>query len=228
MPTELLFSEPARRDLGEGCWLEHHPRFAAADAPALEPLLRELPWVQEVYTRGGRNVPAPRLSSFHGDDGCAYVYSGITYRPAPWTEPLAALRARLRAAFGVDWNSVLVNLYRDGRDSVGWHADDEPELGPTRDDIAIASLSFGAARRFVLKHRRDGRRLAYELGGGDLLLMRGRTQQLWLHALPKTQAPIGARINLTFRVITARVEPPNVEAVDQVLGAATVRNPCAS
>lgn len=206
MSTELLFPTPARRDLDAGCWLEHHPRFAAHGERALfEELQRELPWVQEVYVRGGRNVPAPRLTSFHGDRGSAYVYSGITYRPEPWTEALSALRARLRAAFGIDWNSVLVNLYRDGRDSVGWHADDEPELGPTRDDIAIASLSLGAARRFVLKHRRDARRIAYELGGGDLLLMRGRTQQNWLHALPKTQTPVAARINLTFRVITPRM-----------------------
>jgi alkylated DNA repair dioxygenase AlkB len=204
MANELLFSAPARRDLGEGCWLEHHPGFAARDEAALlDRLQRELPWVQELYVRGERWVPAPRLTSFHADPGCGYVYSGIEYRPQPWTDPLAELRARLRAQFGVDWNSVLVNLYRDGRDSVGWHADDEPELGPTRDDVAIASLSFGAARRFVLKHRKDGRRLGYELGGGDLLLMRGRTQRHWLHALPKTQKPVALRINLTFRVISA-------------------------
>jgi alkylated DNA repair dioxygenase AlkB len=205
MANELLFSAPVRRDLGEGCWLEHHAGFAAGDEAALlDRLQRELPWVQELYVRGARWVPAPRLTSFHGDPGCGYVYSGIAYRPQPWTDALAELRARLRAQFGIDWNSVLVNLYRDGRDSVGWHADDEPELGPTRDDIAIASLSFGAARRFVLKHRKDGRRLGYELGNGDLLLMRGRTQQHWLHALPKTQKPVALRINLTFRVISAR------------------------
>lgn len=205
MASELLFPVPARRELGEDAWLEHHPGFAAQEEPALlETLQRDLPWVQELYGRGERWVAAPRLTSFHGDPGCAYVYSGIAYEPQPWTEPLSALRARLRARFGVDWNSVLVNLYRDGRDSVGWHADDEPELGPTRDDIAIASLSFGAARRFVLKHRKDGRKLGYELGGGDLLLMRGRTQQHWLHALPKTAKPVALRINLTFRVICAR------------------------
>jgi alkylated DNA repair dioxygenase AlkB len=205
MANELLFPAPARRELGEASWLEHHPGFAAGDEPELLARLQgELPWVQELYVRGARWVPAPRLTSFHGDPGCAYVYSGIAYEPQPWIPPLLALRARLRACFGVDWNSVLVNLYRDGRDSVGWHADDEPELGPTRDDIAIASLSFGAARRFVLKHRKDGRRLGYELGGGDLLLMRGRTQQHWLHALPKTQKAVALRINLTFRVISGR------------------------
>jgi alkylated DNA repair dioxygenase AlkB len=213
MANQLLFSTPVRRELGEGCWLEYHPGFVAqGERDLFERLERELPWVQEIYVRGGRSVPAPRLTSFHGDDACAYVYSGITYSPAPWIEPLATLRAGLRAAFGVDWNSVLANLYRDGRDSVGWHADDEPELGPARDDIAIASLSVGAARRFVLKHRKDGRRIGFELGGGDLLLMRGRTQQRWLHAVPKTQTAVAARINLTFRVITPRAPRSETKA----------------
>jgi alkylated DNA repair dioxygenase AlkB len=98
---------------------------------------------------------------------------------------------------------MLANLYRDGRDSVGWHADAEPELGPSRDDIAIASLSLGAARRFVLKHRRTGELRSYELGDGALLVMSGRTQLDWVHALPKTRRPAGPRINLTFRVIVA-------------------------
>jgi alkylated DNA repair dioxygenase AlkB len=101
----------------------------------------------------------------------------------------------------LELNCVLVNLYRDGCDSVGFHADDEPELGPTRDDVVIASLSLGSLRRFVLKHVRDGRRLCYELGGGSLLCMRGRTQQRWVHALPKTAKPIGPRINLSYRFV---------------------------
>ena len=146
-------------------------------------------------------MPAPRLTSFHADAGCGYTYAGIRYAPAAWTELLLLVRARLHAATGYDFNSVLANLYRDGRDSVGFHADDEPELGPSRDDIAIASLSLGAARRFVLKHRTSGARRSYELGHGALLVMAGRTQLRYVHAVPKTKRAVGPRLNLTFRVI---------------------------
>ena len=188
-------------DLGQDCWVELHRDFVVQDhALRMRALLETLPWVQEVYPRGGRFQPAPRLTSFHGDAGCAYTYAGIAYQSEPWMPELEVLRARCEARTEVAFNCVLCNLYRDGRDSVGWHADDEPELGPHDDDIAIASVSLGAPRRFVLKHRRDGRRLAFDLGEGSLLL-RGRTQRLWLHALPKTQAPCGPRLNLTFRVV---------------------------
>jgi alkylated DNA repair dioxygenase AlkB len=198
---------PLRVELGDGCWLElARGFFATSEGALLDALRGELPWVQELYFRAGAIVPAPRLTSFHGDPGCAYVYSGIRYEPAAWTESLLALRAALRSAAGHDFNSVLANLYRDGRDSLGFHSDNEPELGPTRDDVAIASISLGAPRRFVMKHKRDRRRLCYELGNGDLLLMRGRTQQHWLHAVPKTARPHGERLNLTFRVVRA---PPN-------------------
>jgi len=99
----------------------------------------------------------------------------------------------------IDFNSVLANLYRDGRDSMGWHSDDEPELGA---QPAIASLSLGSTRRFVLKHRNDpSRKFALELPHGSLLLMRGATQANYRHALPRTARPVGPRINLTFRRI---------------------------
>jgi alkylated DNA repair dioxygenase AlkB len=194
-----------REDLGAGCTVALFERFARSEHAAwFEQLERTLPWVQEVYFRGGRCVPAPRLTSFHGDPGCRYTYSGIGYEPAPWTDLLLAVRARLRAATGYGWNSMLANLYRDGRDSVGYHADAEPELGPSRDDIAIASLSLGDARRFVMKHRKSGELRSYELGHGALLVMSGRTQLEWVHALPKTRRAVAARINLTFRVIDGR------------------------
>lgn len=199
LPFEL--NETGCVELGEDCHLQLLPAFLAhEEAALLGTLERELPWVQELYVRG-RAVPAPRLTSFHGDPGCRYTYSGIAYEPAAWTEPLLFLRRRLHTTTGDDFNSVLANLYRDGRDSLGFHTDDEPELGPSRDDIAIASLTLGAPRRFVLKHKKDGRRLCYELGHGDLLLMRGRTQQRWVHGVPKTTQPVGARINLTYRIV---------------------------
>ena len=197
---------PAREqhDLGEGCTLELQRDFAASDhLERMDALVAAVPWLQELYLRGARPQPAPRLTSFHGDPGSGYTYSGIAYQPAAWLPELAELRARCEARTGVAFNCVLCNLYRDGRDSVGWHADDERELGPSRDDIAIGSVSLGAPRRFVLKHRRDGRRLVFELGEGSLFVMRGRTQRHWVHSLPKTQKPCGARLNLTFRVVCA-------------------------
>ncbi len=200
----LPLEQPQRLELGEGCVLQWHPGlFANEHEQLIQALRAELPWSQELYRRGDHWVPAPRLTSFHGDPDCSYSYSGIAYTPAPFGETLLRLRGLLRAALGQDFNSVLANLYRDGRDSLGFHADDEPELGPHPHDVVIASLSLGAARRFVLKHRRQPRKLCYELGGGSLLVMRGRTQQHWVHALPKTRRPSGPRLNLTFRVIVA-------------------------
>jgi alkylated DNA repair dioxygenase AlkB len=149
----------------------------------------------------GRSVPVPRLISWHGDPGCRYRYSGQTYDPAPWTPGLTCVRAALAARTGLAFNAVLANYYRDGRDSVGWHSDDERELGPARDDVAIASVSLGATRRFVLRHRESGERREFELADRTLLVMRGRTQQSWRHALPKTAARVGPRLNLTFRII---------------------------
>jgi alkylated DNA repair dioxygenase AlkB len=187
--------------LEPGCVVELHEGFVE-DHHALAVRLSEtLPWVQEVYWHAGRSVPAPRLTSFHGDPGAAYGYSGMRYEPAPFSPELAVLRERVTTEVGCRFNCVLANLYRDGSDSVGYHADDEPELGPRREDIAIASLSLGETRRFVLKQRRSDERTELVLPGGSLLVMRGRTQQLYLHALPKTRRPAEARVNLTYRVV---------------------------
>jgi alkylated DNA repair dioxygenase AlkB len=164
-------------------------------------LLDDVNWQQEHIRIMGKTIPLPRLTAWYGDEGRYYTYSGITMPAAPWISPLLRSREVAQQLADAPFNSVLCNLYRDGNDSVGWHADDERELGPSRDDIAIGSVSLGAPRRFVLKHRRDGRRLAFELGHGSLFVMRGRTQQRWLHALPKTQKPCAPRLNLTFRVI---------------------------
>ena len=191
-----------RIELGAGAWLEWWPEFLAdGERPSAEELAAELPLRTDTFAMFGRRVAVPRLVSFHGDPGCRYRYSGQTYEPAPWTPGLAEIRARLVARIGVPFNAVLANYYRDGRDSVGWHSDDERELGPARDDIAIASLSLGAARRFAMRHRDSGERREIELTDGSLLVMRGRTQQQWRHALPKTAAPVGPRLNLTFRIV---------------------------
>lgn len=152
-----------------------------------------LAWRQETATLFGRRIPVPRLTAWYGD--LAYRYSGITHQPAPWPAVLAGLADRL-APFSIRPNALLANLYRDGRDSMSWHSDDEPELGPRP---AIASISLGTTRRFALRHRRTREVVAVDLGPGSLLVMAGDCQACWHHALPKTAAAVGPRINLTFR-----------------------------
>lgn len=171
----------------------------ARDADRLfEDLSASIDWRQEVATVMGRRVPIPRLTAWHGETG--YVYSGIAMQPAAWTPPLLELKRCAEGHAGQAFNSVLLNLYRDGRDSVGWHADNERGLG--RNPV-IASLSLGATRRFQLKHRTLGERVAIDLRHGSCLVMAGATQHHWLHQLPKTARPVGPRINLTFRRMSA-------------------------
>ncbi len=172
----------------------------AAEATRLAAALHDgLPWQVHRVRMFGRESDSPRLSCWIGDPGTDYRYSGVRHAPHPWPRILRPLRGRLAGETGEDFNSVLANLYRDGRDSMGWHSDDEPELGARP---VIASLSLGATRRFLLRHRRDaGRRVALDLPHGSLLVMRGDTQAQWRHALPRTARVVEPRINLTFRRI---------------------------
>lgn len=159
----------------------------------------DVPWTQHRIRIHGRELPSPRLSAWIGDPGCAYTYSKTRFEPLPWTPALAGVRAMLADELGLQFNSVLCNLYRDGADSMGWHSDDERELGH---EPVIASLSLGQPRRFLLRSKAQPRRtLELELGDGSLLIMRGATQAHWQHALPKSLRVKGARINLTFRNI---------------------------
>ncbi|NOT64378.1 MAG: alpha-ketoglutarate-dependent dioxygenase AlkB [Acidobacteria bacterium] len=156
-------------------------------------------WGQGRLTLYGKTYDEPRLTAWHGDEGKSYSYSGIVLHPQPWTLLLNEIRARVNAAAQTTFNSVLLNLYRNGRDSNGWHQDNEPELG--RNPV-IASLSFGAVRRFQMRHKiRQDLKLNLDLPHGSLLLMTGETQHTWQHQIPKTAKPVGERINLTFRVI---------------------------
>ena len=165
-----------------------------------EALRREISWEQHRLKLFGREVAAPRLSCWIGDPDATYTYSRTRFVPHPWTPTLGSLRDDLAARFDLRFNSVLANLYRDGRDSMGWHSDDEPELGA---EPVIASLSLGAERRFRLRSRKTGQvALAIELSHGSLLVMRGATQRLYRHDLPKV-AVADARVNLTFRWIFA-------------------------
>lgn len=177
-----------------------------AEADALFAALRaDAGWAVHRIRLFGREVDSPRLSRWIGDPGAVYTYSRTRFEPQPWPAVLTVVRARLRDTLGIDFNSVLANLYRDGRDRMGWHSDDEPELGPRP---VIASLSLGATRRFAFRPRgADGDRRTLELPHGSLLVMAGDTQARYRHALPGTARPLGARINLTFRRIL-RLDSP--------------------
>ena len=178
----------------------YQPAFLArAEADRLLEGLLGLPDWQQLRLRVfGRDVSAPRLTAWYGDPGARYAYSGVVHEPLPWPRGLAALRARLHTHLGVGFNSVLANLYRDGRDSMGWHSDDEPELG---EEPVIASVSLGARRRFRLRHRarKDVLPIDLDLEHGSLLAMWGSTQDHWKHSLPKSARCDGVRVNLTFR-----------------------------
>ena len=181
--------------------VSHQPGWlTSAAADALQAALRaEVPWEIHRIRMFGRWVDSPRLSCWMGDRQARYRYSGVEFTPHPWLEILGPLRANVEQACGASFNSVLLNRYRDGDDSMGWHSDDEPELGPAP---VIASLSLGAARRFLLRRRDDStRKDEYLLGHGDLLVMGGTTQRFYQHALPKMARVRGERINLTFRWI---------------------------
>lgn len=164
-------------------------------------LLRETDWQQDTVRVFGKQHLAPRLSRWVGDAGLRYTYSGLTMEAVPWTDTLLAIKGEVEQASDTSFNSVLLNYYRDGRDSNGWHSDDEPELG---DQPKIASLSLGAARDFKLRHKADHQlKYTLSLDNGSLLLMRGSTQACWQHQIPK-RASAGPRINLTFRSIVNR------------------------
>jgi alkylated DNA repair dioxygenase AlkB len=194
--------EPARFDLPDADVVYHARCFDAPDADRLFDALRTgVAWHQDHIRIHGRELPVPRLTAWHGDVDRVYSYSGIDLAPRPWTAPLLEIKHTVEAMVSTsgNWssNSVLLNLYRDGRDSVAWHADDEPELGV---EPVIASVSLGATRRFHMRHRSIPEcRLNVELTHGSVLVMRGPTQHHWMHQVPKTAKLAGPRVNLTFR-----------------------------
>ena len=161
--------------------------------------LEQIPWQQDDVKVFGKVYAQPRLTSLHSSSLSTYTYSGLTLQPHPMTDELLELLGQIRKVSQHDYNSVLLNLYRDGDDSNGWHADNEKELGK---HPQIASLSFGANRFFHFKHRKiKSERYKMELHNGSLLLMEGAMQEHWLHQIPKTKKPLQPRINLTFRKI---------------------------
>ena len=183
------------------CDIWYYPAFLDADKATrcFEDLRRETPWRQDDIRVFGKTYPQPRLTALYGNNQKPYQYSNILMQPIKFTPLLEALKADIDKISGTCFSTCLLNLYRDGRDSNGWHADDEKELGTKP---VIASLSLGEERSFHLKHKKN-KELKHKmvLEHGSLLLMKGSTQHNWLHQIPKTRRPIGERINLTFRVI---------------------------
>ncbi|WP_242065423.1 alpha-ketoglutarate-dependent dioxygenase AlkB [Trichocoleus sp. FACHB-262] len=161
----------------------------------------EIQWQQDYIHVFGKTIPLPRLTAWYGEAGKSYIYSDIEMHPAAWTSTLLEIKAKVEAHSGVTFNSVLLNQYRTGQDSVAWHSDDEPELGQ---NPIIGSVSFGGTRRFILRHKyqKEQAKVSIDLTHGSFLLMRGTTQHFWQHQISKTAKLVKPRINLTFRVIT--------------------------
>lgn len=181
--------------------LEYWPEFLS-DKDAgdyLGKLLKVTDWQTETIRIAGIERQVPRLTAWYGDKGASYAYSGVLHHPVAWSHELLTLKSKVEQCCGESFNSALLNLYRNGKDSVAWHSDDEPELG--RQPV-IASLSLGAPRSFQLKHKKAPHlRHKLTLTSGSLLVMRGDTQQCWSHQVPKEPAVTEPRINITFRNI---------------------------
>lgn len=179
----------------------YYPNFIDLDQSNLffNRLLQEVPWQQDEIIVYGKNHQQPRLTALYGNEGKPYAYSNIIMHPHPWNSLLTYIKEMVEEVCEETFTTVLLNLYRDGKDSNGWHSDNEKELG--RNPI-IASLSLGAKRIFHLKHNTNNDlRQRILLENGSLLIMKGETQHFWKHQIPKTEKEIGSRINLTFRII---------------------------
>lgn len=187
-----------------GAELRWMPHWLSPDEASqwLAELRNTIPWEVHRIRIFGREVDSPRLSCWIGDADASYTYSRTRFEPHPWSVPLSALRERIEAACATRFNSVLANLYRDGNDSMGWHSDDEPELGPCP---IIASVSLGAERTFRFRSRNDKTKVyTLTLPHGGMLCMSGQTQHRYQHDLPKMRGSVNPRINLTFRAILPR------------------------
>jgi alkylated DNA repair dioxygenase AlkB len=177
-------------------------KLALKEAPLaiMQRLISETPWRAENVVVWGKTYPQPRLIAWHGESSRIYTYSGISLNPLPWTEELLDLKRRVEVVASEEFNSVLLNYYRNNQDSMGFHSDDEKELGARP---VIASLSLGTVRTFVLKHKKNKvlTPVRLKLASGSLLLMKGETQSYWKHGIAKESRWCGPRVNLTFRHI---------------------------
>jgi len=203
MSQQSLFTEDTIQFDLPDAELHYRPQFfpkPTADR-LLQELMEKIEWTQNKIRFYGKESLVPRLEAWYGDHGKSYAYSGIQMNPKPWTKELVEIKEAIEKEASVPFNSVLINYYRDGKDRVAWHSDDEKELGQ---NPIIGSVSLGAERKFKLRHKKykgNGLKTEIMLQHGSFLLMKGPTQHHWMHEIPRTAKPIGPRINLTFRII---------------------------
>jgi len=195
-----LFAKPIDLNLPDSD-IRYYPEFLATEKADFyfKRLKQDIKWQQDDIRVFGKIYPQPRLTALYGNNRKPYSYSNISMQPYDFTEELLEIKKKIETKTDARFTTCLLNLYRDGKDSNGWHADNEKELGT---NPVIASVSLGQERYFHLKHREE-RSLKHKLllEHGSLLLMQGTTQHHWLHQIPKTAKSVGERINLTFRVI---------------------------
>jgi alkylated DNA repair dioxygenase AlkB len=198
--NSLFQSEPIVLNLPDAEIIYYPHFFDKKEADAIfDQLITEIPWQQDEIRVFGKVHPQPRLTALFGNEGKSYSYSNIKMQPHLWNQLLQKIKSSVENVCETNFTTVLLNLYRDGKDSNGWHADNEKELGI---NPIIASVSFGTERVFQLKHNTiSNLKQNILLEHGSLLLMKGTTQHFWKHQIPKTSKIIGSRINLTFRVI---------------------------
>ncbi|HEY6529136.1 MAG TPA: alpha-ketoglutarate-dependent dioxygenase AlkB [Cellvibrionaceae bacterium] len=184
----------------EGAQLIYFPQIELpfSHEVILARLLAEIPWKEEDIFVYGKKYTQPRLTAWYGDAGMVYRYSGRTFYPLQWTALLLGIKQTVQALCATQFNSALLNYYRDNNDRIALHSDNEKELGA---QPVIASLSFGAQRTLIFKKRAGGSRYTIPLQGGSLLLMQGDTQKNWLHGIEKGKHACGPRVNITFRKI---------------------------
>ena len=202
MQDSLILEKPGEINLPDAELCYYPELFPTIEADTLlDSLKDEIEWTQNTIRFYGKESLVPRLEAWYGDPGKSYAYSGIHMDPKPWTKELITIKQTIEPLAGVIFNSVLINYYRDGKDRVAWHSDDEKELGK---NPVIGSVSLGAERKFKLRHKHyktNGLKHEIMLRHGSFLLMKGATQHHWMHEIPRTAKPIGPRINLTFRII---------------------------
>lgn len=199
---DLFSNQPgATINLLPGDGIVHYYSSIFTQAKALhymDSLLHNIEWKNDEAIIFGKRIVTKRKAAWYGDEGFAYTYSKITKKALPWTSSLLELKAMVEQQTNEVFNSCLLNLYHDGNEGMAWHSDAEKDL---QKDGAIASLSFGAARKFAFKHKQNKETVSLLLENGSLLLMKGTTQTNWLHRLPPATLVKKPRINLTFRTI---------------------------
>lgn len=164
----------------------------------LNEFLENIEWKQEEMNIYGKKIKLPRLTAWYGNNDKSYSFSGIILEPTNWTTDLLKIKNKIEIKCKANFNSVLLNLYRNGNDSISWHTDAEKELGK---NPIIASVNFGATRKFQMRHRTTKEKIEIDLQHGSLLIMKGELQHFWQHQVPKTKKKVNKRINLTFRII---------------------------